>query len=103
MEIISIVLGALIFAGTLWGSIKLLERYNPRNSFGLAAFIGVIFALVAPALGLFLFILPLVALGYLLVNFYELGILKSLGVIGLMIGANILLSEMAVSLARALA
>jgi len=99
MEIISIVLGAAIFGSTLWGSIKLLERYNPRNTWGMAAFIGLVFGLTAPALGLVLVLLPLVALGYLLVNYYELGLLKSLGVIGLMLGANIALAEASMRLA----
>ena len=94
MEIISIVLGALFFGFTLWGVIKAYDRYNPRNTLPVALIIGSVFAVMAPVFGLFLLVLPLVALCYLLINYYELGLLSSLFVLGAMIISNVAHAEL---------
>lgn len=100
MEIVTTILGALLFAATLWGSIKLVDRYNSRNSMAIAAIIGGFFGFAAPALGMIFMALPLIALMYLLVQFYELGIGRSVAVIGAMIASNIALAEIAAGLEK---
>jgi hypothetical protein len=100
MAIITTIIGALLFGLTLWGSIKLFDRYNSRNSLAVAAIIGGFFGFAAPALGLIFLFLPLIALMYLLVQYYELGLIRSVAVIGAMVAANIALSEIIAAIAR---
>lgn len=92
MEWISIVVGALVFAVTLWGSIKIFDRYNSHNTLAVAAIIGLVFSFAAAA-GTVMFLLPLVALMYLLVAFYDLGILRAFAVVGSMIAMQLALAE----------
>lgn len=75
----NIVIGTLLFGGTLWASIKLLEPANPENTIGLALIVGAAFSLTTPH-GLFVAI-PLVAVMYLLLGFYDMGFVRGLGVI----------------------
>ena len=74
-----IVIGTLLFGGALWASIKLLEPSNHENSIGLALIVGAAFAFTTPH-GLFVAI-PLVAVMYLLIGFYDMGFIRALGVI----------------------
>jgi hypothetical protein len=87
-----IVISAAVFALTLWGSIKLLDRYNTRNTLPIAAFVGIVFAAFSP--GSIFVLLPLVALLYLLVSYYDIGFFKSFGVVGSMIAMNLGLQEL---------
>jgi hypothetical protein len=88
MQILSMLLGVALFSITLWAGIKLVDRYNSRNSIAVAAIIGGVFGLVAPAMPIFFFALPLIALLYLLVNYYELGLIRSVAVVIAMFAAN---------------
>jgi len=90
MAFINFVIGALLFGLAMWGGIKILDRYNSRNSLALAGVIGAVFSLAAPVFGIFM-VLPLVALLYLLVSYYDLGLLRSFGVVGIMYGSLIAL------------
>jgi hypothetical protein len=89
VQIISTLIAALAFGGTFWASIKLFDRYNSRNTFGLAALLGVVFAFSAPSS---LFLLPLIAMLYLLVSYYDLGLFKSFAVVGSMFAMNVALA-----------
>lgn len=100
MEILTTLIGALIFALTLWGSIKLVDRYNSQNKLAVAGIIGVVFGFCAPALGSMFMILPLVALMYLLIQFYDLGLIRSFAVVGAMFASNLLLAPIVRELSR---
>lgn len=98
-------LSAALFGITVWAlifraGIGLLERGNPKNTFGTALLLGVIFGFVAPyaisaffLFGLILALLSLVALFRVLVQYYELGLLRAIGAI--------VLTEVGLYLARA--
>jgi hypothetical protein len=87
-----VLLGALAFAWTtwaalLWGSIKLVQRDNPSNRFGMALVLSAVEVCVAVVMGyvqifgLILLVLWLVVLLRLLLAHYELGLLPALGVV----------------------
>lgn len=75
----NVAIATVLFGGVLWGSIKLLEPGNHENSLGLALIVGLAFAFTTPH-GLFVAI-PLVAVMYLLLGFYDMGFIKALAVI----------------------
>ena len=91
-------IGAVLFAFTFWGAIKLVDRYNSRNSLVVAGIIGSFMAFAAPSLGLILIALPLIALMYLLVNYYELGLLRSIAVIVALWAMNLATAAIATKL-----
>ena len=93
MYLIQVLVGAVVFGLTLWGGIKLVDRYNTHNSIPLALIIGVVFAAMAPMFGAVLIVLPLIALLYLLINFFNLGLLQSLAVFIAMGAMNLALGE----------
>lgn len=99
MEILSVVVGALMFGTTFWASLKIFDRYNSKNTLGLAVFIGFVFALSGPSL---FFLLPLVALLYLLVSYYDLGIIRSFAVVGTLFAMNIAVQVVLLELAARL-
>jgi hypothetical protein len=99
LEILSVLISALLFGTTFWASLKIFDRYNSRNTLGLAVFIGFVFAISGPS-GLFL--LPLVALLYLLVSYYDLGFIKSFGVVGSLFAMNIAVQVLLIELATRL-
>lgn len=101
MELVTFILGTLIFAALLWGGIKLVDRYNSRNSIAVAVIIGAFFGFAAPALGFFFMALPLIALMYLLVAYYDLGLIRSIIVVVAMIAGNLALAEITGAIARA--
>jgi hypothetical protein len=84
--------GGLLFAATLWavlfwGSIRILEPENGNNTFGKALAIAAIYVVASLAvqmmafIGLFFAVAWLVFLLRLLISWYELGLLKSIGVV----------------------
>jgi len=84
--------GGLIFALTLWavlfwGSIRILEPENANNTFTKALAIAALYILASLAvrtmafIGLFFAVAWLVFLLRLLISWYELGLLKSIGVV----------------------
>jgi hypothetical protein len=90
-------LGALVFSWSLWavlfwGSIRILEPNNANNTFGKALAVGALYVVCTlfvhalSYIGLVLAVAWLVFLLRLLVGWYELGILKSLGVVA---GVNV--------------
>lgn len=93
MELLAgVLIGALLFAWTVWavlfwGSIAIIERHNPFNTFGWAlvwsgVHMGVSIANGAAGIaGLGVLIVWLVFLMRLLLNRYELGFLHALGVV----------------------
>jgi hypothetical protein len=93
MELLAgVLIGALLFAWTvwavlLWGSIAIVERHNPFNTFGWAlawSGLNMVVSLANGALGiagLGVRIIWLVFLMRLLLHRYELGFLHSLGVV----------------------
>ncbi len=77
----AIIFAALGFGGALFASLKIVDTNNTRNTLPLALIIGAVFAIAAPfAAGPFA-ILPLVALLYLLVKYYELGLIGSMATV----------------------
>ncbi len=84
--VVSILISTLISAFVLWLSIKIVDRYNSSNTFGLALILGLGFSIFGSFCIGPLVILPLVALLFLLIRFYDLGLGKSLLVV-LLIGA----------------
>ena len=94
MELVATLLIApVIFAVVWWTSIKIIDRHNAYNSFGLAVAIGVAMTLFGSFLGLFLALIPLIGLMMLLVRYYRLGLLQSLGVIVVMGVQNFLIEK----------
>ena len=79
MEILIIIaVCSVAFGFSLWLSLKILESGNSRNSLGLAIFIGIFFSLPTVfEIGLYGNIFSLVALLLLLLNFYDLGFIKT--------------------------
>jgi len=71
----------MLYGIGLWGSIKLLDHYNTRNSLAMALAVGLLFALIVPWLGLLFSVLPLMGLLFLLVFYYQLGYLHAFLVI----------------------
>ena len=67
----------------IWGSVKLLDKTNDKNSLFMAFFASFMIALLGLG-GTFFLFLPIVGLLYLFVSYYELGILKSF-LIGIMV------------------
>ena len=96
MEILSVIISALLFGTTFWASLKIFDRYNSKNTLGLAVFIGFVFAFSGPSM---LFLLPLVALLYLLVSYYDLGFIKSFAVVGSLFAMNIAVQMLLLELA----
>lgn len=83
--VISFVLGTLFFAIGLKVSLMLLDNGNFRNTWGAAGLYGAIFALPAAlGTGIFFGLLPLIALLFLLIRYYEVGLLRSFLVVILM-------------------
>jgi hypothetical protein len=83
--LIAFVLGALFFAIGLKVSLMVLDNGNTRNTWGAAGLYGAIFALPAAlGTGLFFGLIPLIALLFLLIRFYEVGLLRSFLVVILM-------------------
>jgi hypothetical protein len=96
LEILSVIVSALLFGTTFWASLKIFDRYNSKNTLGLAVFIGFVFAFSGPSM---LFMLPLVALLYLLVSYYDLGFIKSFAVVGSLFAMNIAVQMLLLELA----
>lgn len=81
---LEVALGILFFSATFWTSLHLLDTDNPKNTFGLALIVGTVMSVFGSMMGPFFFLLPLVALLQLLVRYYDLGMLRSFGVVFLM-------------------
>jgi hypothetical protein len=85
--------GLVVWAGMLWGAIALIDRHNAYNRFPTALIwsalnVAAAFVLREIALlGLFVGIAYLVLMIKVLMRHYELGILQTLGVLGLLIAA----------------
>lgn len=89
MTITGLIFGILLFTATFWVSLQLVDTDNPRNSLGTAAVIGTVMSVFGSMVGPFFAILPLVCLLKLLVGYYDLGILKSFAVVGMMFALNL--------------
>ena len=82
---IQILSTSVVFAFTLWLSLKILAPNNTDNTPGTAVFIGIIFGLAGVLFGFgYFFALPLVALLYILIQFYDLGLIRSFCVVAMM-------------------
>jgi len=79
--IIQVAISTVLVGAAMFASIWLVDRYNSRNKLPTAFFVAAVLSFFAPMSVGFLAILPLVALFYILLNFYELGFLKSIAVI----------------------
>ncbi|MGK0357928.1 MAG: hypothetical protein ACI9U2_000211 [Bradymonadia bacterium] len=89
MTITGLIFGILLFTATFWVSLRLIDADNPRNRLGTAAVIGTVMSVFGSMVGPFFALLPLVCLLQLLVRYYELGILKSFAVVGMMFVLNL--------------
>lgn len=92
---VGLILGILFFTATFWVSLQLIDTDNPRNTLGTAAVIGTVMSVFGSMVGPFFAILPLVCLLQLLVRYYDLGILKSFAVVGMMFVLNLGISTIA--------
>lgn len=90
---LDLMLGIFIFAATFWTSLQLLDSHNPKNTMGTALLIGTVMSVFGSLVGPFLLLLPLVALLQLLVRYYDLGIMRSFGVVFMMFALNFGLSS----------
>jgi len=81
VELAALCVSTLLYAAGLWGSVKVLDRYNMRNTFYTALGVGFVFALIMPWLGLLFGVLPLMGLLFLLVFHYQMGYAHSFLVI----------------------
>lgn len=85
---LEVVLGILVFSATFWTSLHVLDTDNPKNTVGTALLIGTVFSVFGSMVGPIFILLPLVALLQLLVRYYDLGIMRSFGVVFLMFALN---------------
>lgn len=92
---VPLILGVLFFTATFWVSLHLIDGDNPRNTLGTAAIIGTVMSVFGSMVGPFFALLPLVCLLQLLVRYYDLGILKSFAVVGMMFALNLGISIIA--------
>ncbi len=88
--VIALAISAFIFSIIFWGSIRLLDRRNPRNNFPLAFLLGFIFGIfdLLPGSVLRIFI-PLSAISMILNNYYRLSVWKMIIVIFILITKNL--------------
>lgn len=75
----NVAIATVLYGGVLWASIKILDPGNHENSIGLALIVGLAFGFTIPH-GLFIAI-PLFAVMYLLLGFYDMPFIKGLAVI----------------------
>jgi hypothetical protein len=93
----ALVFAEIIWATMLWGSIKIVDRNNQHNSFAAALFwagLNLVVSLVLreiALLGLVMALAYLVLMVRVLMNTYELGLLRALAVLALLIAAPYLL------------
>ena len=90
---IAFVLSALLFAVVLYYAIKLIDPENTKNNFKLALIIAAIYSIFGSIGGLFLGIIPLVALVLFLMNYYELETREIIIVIVTLIISNLIVSR----------
>jgi hypothetical protein len=99
---IQLVSSSAVFAFTLWLSLRIFAPSNTDNTPGTAVFIGIVFGISGVLFGFNYFIaLPLIALLYLLIQFYNLGLIRSFCVVILMgllsYGIQIFMQQMSAS------
>lgn len=82
--VIGIVISSVVFTFSLWLSVKVLGGSESANKLGTAAVVGVLFSTFAAFVPIAFGLLPLVALFLILLRWYDLGVLRSIGVIVLM-------------------
>ncbi|MEO8705551.1 MAG: hypothetical protein ABI867_36310 [Kofleriaceae bacterium] len=106
MEWFAIILFTLVcWAGLLWGSIKIIDRHNPHNRFVMALVWSALNLAASVAmmqvalLGLVLAVAYLVMMVRVLMRHYDLGILQTLGVLGLMIATPYVVNPILVDFA----
>lgn len=80
--IISTVVNTLLKGLILWGLLKIFDRDNTRNTLSLALFLGLLMSL--PFVGFFC----IFALGYMLIQYYELDFGQMIVIILLLIAAQ---------------
>lgn len=78
--IINCVFGAVIFGISLWLSIRIICGYNSNNTIGTALLIGVVYT-IAGAIGMGFALLLIIAMMYILIGHYNLGLIRSVVVI----------------------
>jgi hypothetical protein len=78
LKILNIVARALIFSVSFWLSIRILEGHNASNTFGLAVLIGVVVAVFGGMAGPIYGVIPFVGLVYLLIRYYDIGLITAL-------------------------
>lgn len=83
MVLLKILVGTAIVAGVMYGSIRLLDPPNDKNSLFMAVFCGAGFSLMGIC-GSFFALLPMIAMIYLFINFYNLGLLKAFAITAVM-------------------
>jgi len=102
MAVLSIALGTVVFGLGLWGGIKLVDQGNEHNSLLLAGILGLFFSTFGYAAGMLFFLLPVVALGMLLLKFYQLEIMQTIVVMVIMFLLNVAVSYVVKALLTAL-
>jgi len=78
MFILNFIANVLVLTACIYGSIKLVDRYNSRNKLGTAAVIALVFAIFGGMGGSILFFLPLLAYFFILVKYYDLSFLQAI-------------------------
>lgn len=68
---------ATLYAFTTWASIKIIDRYNTRNTMGAAIACGVVFGTIIPFAGMLFAMIPLVGLMFVFVIYYDLGFIRA--------------------------
>lgn len=84
------VLGTLQFAAVFYYTIKLIDPDNDKNNIIIALVIGFVYNSIASIGGLFLGIIPLVAMVLILTNYYDLELTQAIIVIAVLIVANLI-------------
>jgi len=96
--VIALALSALKFAVVFWGSVRLLGGRIPENKFSLALFFGVLFAVFGLLPGSFILgIIPLAAILMLLINYFQVGVLRSMAVITILIITDLAWAALVIS------
>lgn len=80
--------GSLVSALIWWGSIKIVDRGNERNSFVAALVVAIAYSFVVSTLGILIAIFPLVGFLLLLFHYYRLDIGQCIMAFALMVGMS---------------
>ncbi len=88
---LQLTIGTLLFGATLWLSIRILNPSNTRNTFVAALCIGFAYSFIGLLIGGLLFMIPVFILYFILVKYYDTGLIQGILILVLFMAVNYLL------------